>query len=81
MSPTTERTSMDDKERTVADEPVQSYDRRRGPRRAGANPLAGDDRRRYERRKTPGVTALLDDVLNTHVDIDATAAGGDGQTT
>jgi hypothetical protein len=79
MSPTTERTSMDDKERT-ADEPVQSYDRRRGPRRAGANPLAGDERRRYERRKTPGVTALLDDILNTQIDIEPSAADGDGHT-
>jgi hypothetical protein len=66
---------MDDNERTKPEE--QSYDRRRGPRRAGPASLAGDERRRYERRKTPGVTALLEDVLNTHVDIDPKTVDGE----
>ena len=69
---------MDDSERTKPDE--QSYDRRRGPRRGGAASVAGDERRRYERRKTPGVTALLDDILNTQVDIEPAAGEGDGHT-
>ncbi len=67
---------MNDKERATP-EPEQSYDRRRGPRRAGGGALDGDDRRRYERRKTLGVTGLLEDVLSTHVETEPGADGAD----
>jgi hypothetical protein len=73
MGPITERTRMDEQDRTMPEQGAEpSYDRRRGPRRAGPASLAGDERRRYERRKTPGVSALLQDILKSRVDADAT---------
>lgn len=54
--------SEQDDPRVPGDAPIE-YDRRRGPRRASSDQSIADDRRRSDRRKVPGLTALIDAIL------------------
>lgn len=57
---------MDDQERTTPDEQAEpAHDRRRGPRRHAKGTVQTEDRRQNDRRNTPGIPALLDDILKS----------------
>lgn len=60
---------MDDQERSAPDEQAEpAHDRRRGPRRHAAGTVQPEERRQIDRRNTPGIPALLDDILKTPED-------------
>ncbi|GAC1573229.1 MAG: hypothetical protein NVS3B7_04370 [Candidatus Elarobacter sp.] len=64
---------MDNHERVPAEGAEPTFDRRRGPRRNADGSTPVDDRRHVDRRKTPGVNALLDDILSSRIDSEPSA--------